>query len=74
MSNYATMIKHNLTTIIETPAASPETFVKSPGKDFTRHRKLSFESMIKLLLTMNEDSLYQELLIYFEYDINTASS
>lgn len=31
---------------------APESFVKNPDKDFIRNRKLSFETVMKLLLSM----------------------
>lgn len=55
-------------------ASSPEIFVKNPGRDFTRNRKITFESVIKLLLSMGGNSIYKELLDYFGYDTNTAST
>ena len=53
---------------------SPEDFVKNPGKDFTRNRKLTFEYVINLLLSMGGNNLYKELFEYFKYDADTASS
>ena len=46
------VIKRKLITIIKEMSASPWLFVKDPGRDFTRKRKLSFETMIRLLLGM----------------------
>ena len=40
-------------------------FVRNPGKDFTRKRKCSFESLILLLLTMESHSLKRELRRFF---------
>lgn len=74
MINYPEYVKDKLTTIIKRMATSPEYFVKNPGRDFTRNRKITFESVIKLLLSMGGNSIYKELLDYFEYDINTAST
>lgn len=74
MTNYPTYVKDKLTAIIKEMAASPELFVKNPGKDFTRERKLTFEYVINLLLSMGGNSIYKELLEYFKYDGDTASS
>ena len=46
-------------------SARPETFVKNPGKDFTRERKLSFEQVLKFVLSMTGKSLRGELMEYF---------
>jgi hypothetical protein len=39
--------------------------VKNPGKDFTRERKLSFEQVLKFVLSMTGKSLRSELMEYF---------
>ena len=36
----------------------PEQYVRQPGRDFTRPRTLTFETVISLLLTMSENSIY----------------
>jgi hypothetical protein len=74
MTNYPTYVKDKLTAIIKEMALSPELFVKNPGKDFTRERKLTFEYVINLLLSMGGNSIYKELLEYFKYDADTVSS
>lgn len=74
MKNYPNSIKDTLTSIIKEMNESPEDFVKNPGKDFTRNRKLTFEYVINLLLSMGGNNLYKELLEYFKYDADTASS
>ena len=74
MVNYPMFVKDKLTDIIKEMAESPEYFVKNPGQDFTRIRKFTFESVIRLLLSMGGNSLYKELLEYFSYDTDTASS
>lgn len=51
---------------------SLQSFVKNPDKDFIRNRKLSFETVMKLLLSMGGNNIYKELLGYFKYNIDTA--
>ena len=55
-------------------STSLENFVRNPLKDFIRKRKLHFEDIINLLLSINGNSLSKELLDYFQYDSNTAST
>lgn len=74
MNKYSNYVKEKLISIIKEMAEAPEAFVKNPGKDFARNRKLSFETMIKLLLSMGGNNIYKELLDYFNYDIDTASA
>ena len=46
----AATIKNNLLSLISKMAETPERYVKNPGKDFTRNRKLTFETMVKMML------------------------
>ena len=70
MAKYSTKIKQKLIHIIKKMSSNPKDFVQNPEKDFTRHRKLSFECMMNLILAMNGNSLYTELMTYFNYVIN----
>ncbi|MBN1040469.1 IS4 family transposase, partial [Clostridium botulinum] len=74
MTKYSKFVKDKLTSIIKEMEESPESFVKNPGKDFTRNRKLTFEYVINLLLSMGGNNIYKELLEYFKYDVATATS
>lgn len=74
MTKSSKFVKDNLTSIIKEMAKSPESFVKNPDKDFTRNRKLTFEYVINLLLSMGGNNIYKELLEYFKYDVATATS
>lgn len=74
MSSYSKQIKHKLISIIKKISENPDRFVRNPGKDFTRQRKLTLEHTIKILLSMGGNSLYKELLDYFKYDVNTIST
>ena len=74
MNNFPNLIKKRLLSIIKKMAADPEPFVVNPGKDFTRKRKLTFELMTRMILSMGGGSLSKELLDFFEYDKDTAST
>ena len=74
MAKYSTKIKQKLIHIIKKMSGNPKDFVQNPEKDFTRNRKLSFESMVSFILAMNGNSLYKELMTYFNYDVTTAST
>jgi hypothetical protein len=74
MNDYATTLKGILSSLISEMSESPESFVKNPGKDFTRTRKLPFESVMHLLISMGGNSIYKELLESQGYDVNTATS
>ena len=74
MNLYSDLVKQNLTSIINEMAKNLELFVKDPGKDFTRNRKLPFESVVMLLISMGGNSIYKELLEAQGYDVNTATT
>ena len=59
------IIKRTLKKCIHEMSAHPETFVKNPGKDFTRERKLPFKQILKAVLSMTGKSLRGELMEYF---------
>ena len=59
------IIKKALKKCINEMSAHPETFVKNPGKDFTRERKLPFKQVLKAVLSMTGKSLRGELMEYF---------
>lgn len=74
MVDYPDFVKGKLTRIISEMAAKPKLFVKNPNVDFTRKRKLSFETVMNLTLSMGGNSLTSELMEYFDYDVDMASS
>lgn len=49
-------------------------YVNDPARDFTRTRKLSFADMIMMVISMECGSVRSELLKYFSYSPDTASS
>ena len=74
MNEYPNALKDRLSATIREMADSPESFVKNPGKDFTRNRKLPFETIVQMLISMGGNSLYKELLESQGYDANTATT
>lgn len=74
MSNLTSKVKQNLLGIIRDMSKSPWLFAKNPEKDFTRKRKLDFETIVLLLLSMDGNSLYKELLNYTDFSPDVATS
>lgn len=74
MIDYPKYVKGKLTEIISKMTAEPKLFVKNPNANFTRKRKLSFETVMNLMLSMGGNSLTSELMEYFDYDVDMASS
>lgn len=74
MNEYPNNVKHRLTTIITQMSNSPSLYVKNPKSDFTRKRKLPFETIMHFLLSMGGNSIYKELLETQGYDANIATT
>lgn len=75
--NYNEQIKQLLDDIIADISNNRGLFVKNPDKDFTRDRKLPFEKVIKLILSMKGNTLNKELYDFFgrtPEDIVTSSA
>jgi hypothetical protein len=73
MNHYSVLMKNKLKSIIKEMASAPWLFAKNPEKDFTRKRKLDFESLINLILSMGTQNLNHELMEFHGYHVSTAS-
>lgn len=58
-------IRNVLRSVIGEMSKTPEKFVKNPGKDMIRNRKLGFSTIISLMLTMEGDCTKEEIYRYF---------
>ena len=74
MSSQAAKLKKLLKTTIRNMEQNSIEFVRSPGKDFTRKRKLDFASVVSALLSMSGGSTASSLMDYFKFDPATAST
>lgn len=74
MSSQAAKLKKLLKVTIRDMVRNKEQFTQSPGKDFTRKRKLDFASVISILLSMSGGSIADSLMDYFKFDPATAST
>lgn len=72
--NFSESVKQVLLEKIQEMAACPGPFVRNPGSDFTRKRKLDFETTIRCLIAMESGSLKKELLELFHYNPDTATA
>ena len=66
-------IKAKLDAAIESVVSEKDMYVKNPGKDFTRKRKLDLETMIHLILGMQGNSLTKELYSFFKFSADPVS-
>ena len=60
-------IKSRLFHVIDDLEKHIDQFVRSPGRDFTRHRSCSFKDCIKLLLHLQNHSLQKEIDQFFKF-------
>ena len=57
---YSEELKQVLLDLIEEMAQNKEEFVTSPGRDFTRNRKQSFQRIMQFIISMENDSIKRE--------------
>lgn len=70
---FAAKVKSTLLSTIHEMAQDPTPYVKNPGKDFSRERKLGFENSIRLMLSLSKKSTQDELLDFFEHEESTPT-
>ena len=66
-------IKQILLSEIEKMNQHRENFCRHPGIDFTRDRKISFDTLLHFQISMESGSVNHELLKYFNFDAATPS-
>ncbi len=74
MNKFADSVKENLDNVLAEMHENSRLFVNNPEKDFTRNRKLNFKEMLNILLSMGGNSLKLELMKYFSFELETATS
>ena len=74
MKEHPDLIKERLISLIYDMSMSSSLYVKNPEKDFTRDRKLTFETVMHLLISMGGNSIYKELLESLGYNVQTATT
>ncbi len=74
MNEYPNTVREKLTYLIKEMSQLRVPFVKDPDKDFTRNRKLPFETMVKTIISMGGNSINKELLDANDYNADTATT
>lgn len=72
--SYAEEVKIVLEEKIHTLSCNKNIYCRNPEIDFSRNKKLGFEEMIKILISMEGGTLNTELLKYFDYSATTATA
>ena len=65
---YANAVRRVLVESIDALNANKQYYVLNPDKDFQRERKIPFDTMVNILLQMENRSLQTELLNYYNHD------
>lgn len=73
MVSFAEKVKEVLLERIHEMSANAWLFVQNPESDFTRKRKLDFETMLQCLIAMESGSMQKELLEMFRFNPDTAT-
>lgn len=60
-------VKNTLWNLIDEMTLNLSEFLVNPGKDFTRKKKWDFSTLIKFIISMESQSLKNELHKYFGY-------
>ena len=68
------LLRGMLHSLIREMGEHTEKYVRQPGRDFTRPRTLTFETVISLLLTMSENSIGKVLIGRFQNSEKTPSA
>lgn len=71
---FSNEVKQTLFSIIDEMDKYRWLFTKNPHKDFSRIKKWNFREVIKFILAIESDSVRDELLKYFEYNLDTPSN
>jgi len=74
MKNYPKFLKEKLVAKIQNLSTSDSLYVKNPGKDFTRERKLPFAEIVQMIISMGGNTIYKELLENKAYSAEVATT
>lgn len=73
MQNHIQSVKNALLDTIKEMSRNSWLFVKNPGRDYTRKRKLDFETFLQFFLSMEGKPIGVELLEHFRFSPNAPS-
>jgi len=73
MRKHHNLVKETLLNCIAEMDSCRSLYSVNPKQDFTRKRKLSFQTLINFLLYMGGNSIRKELTEYFDFDTDTVT-
>lgn len=72
--NYSVLLRKKLFKLIDNMERDKSSFVVNPKRDFVRKRKLTFKDTMKLILSFGKENTYWEMMSYFRYKPDMAST
>ena len=72
--NFSEEVKATLWNLIDDMSLDLSDFTVNPGKDFTRKKKWDFPTLMKFIISMESQSLKNELHKYFGYTTDCPST
>ena len=72
--DFSMYVKNKLLGLIRDMEENRECFVKKPGKDFSKERKLTFSKTLFLIICMEAQTLKKELFKLFNFSAGTPSA
>lgn len=73
MGNYIQNVTASLKGLISDLSENPSLFLKNPGSDFSRKRKIDFKTFVGITMNSGGCTMSKELLDYFDFDTNTPT-
>ena len=73
MKHYPQKVRKTLQTLIRDMSKTAWLYAKDPNRDFSRTRKLPFEKLLAMLISMGGGTLTKEILEYFKCSPETVS-
>ena len=73
MTNYPTLVKEKLYSLIDDIADVSCLYCTNPGHNFTRNRKLDFATTMKLIISMEGGTVSEEMMEFFNYDLTSPT-
>ena len=68
MNEHPDFVKNALISTIDEMSNHIETFVKKPGRDFSRKRVFDFPTMLKFILSLGSSTISSEIFRFFSYE------
>lgn len=73
MPNHIETLTNSLESVISDLATNPSLFLRNPGVDFSRNRKIDFKTFVGITMNSGGCTMSKELLDYFDFNVNTPT-